>query len=80
MVYLFLGTMGREPVPGEIDLEKGSLFSFDSKTNFKSQLNKISIANGLAWDMKLNKFYYIDSPTRRVDQFDFDIKTGTICK
>lgn len=72
--------MGFEPVPGEVDMHKGSLYSVESKKEIKTHLSKVSIANGLAWDTKLNKFYYIDSPTRRVDQFDFNVKTGTMCK
>lgn len=72
--------MGFEAVPGEVDMHKGSLYSVPSKKEVKTHLSKVSIANGLAWDMNLNRFYYIDSPTKRVDQFDFDIKAGTICK
>lgn len=72
--------MGFEPVPGELEMNKGSLFSLTSRNAIKTQLTEVSIANGLAWNMKLNKFYYIDSPLKRIDQFDFDIKNGTICK
>lgn len=72
--------MGFEPVPGELEMNKGSLFSLTSRNTVKTQLTEVSIANGLAWNMKLNKFYYIDSPLKRIDQFDFDINNGTICK
>lgn len=72
--------MGLEPVPGEVELNRGSLFSLTSKKTCKTHLTKVSIANGLAWNTKLNKFYYIDSPLRRVDQFDYDMKNEEICK
>lgn len=72
--------MGYEPVPGEVDMHKGSLYTVDSKTDIRTHLTEVSIANGMAWDTKLNKFYYIDSPTRRIDQFDCNMKSGTICK
>lgn len=72
--------MGYEPVPGEVDMYKGSLYTIESKKQINTKLSKVSIANGLAWDMKINKFYYIDSPTRKVDVYDFDIKTGAMCK
>lgn len=75
---LWAGTMGLEPVPGEVELNKGSLFTLTSKKTYKTHLTKVSIANGLAWNTKLNKFYYIDSPLRCIDQFDFDIKNGNI--
>lgn len=77
---LWAGTMGFEPVPGQIDKFKGSLYSVVSRNEIKSHLDKVSIANGLAWDTKKNKFYYIDSPTRKVDVFDYNAKTGTISK
>lgn len=71
------GTMGPEPVNGHVEPNRGSLFSLDSK-NLQVHLKDISISNGLAWDTNLNKFYFIDSATRRVDQYDYDAKNGTI--
>lgn len=73
---LWLGTMGPEPENGHIDLNKGSLYSYGPEKVFKRHIAEVSISNGLAWSK--DKFYYIDSPERKVFQFDFDIATGTI--
>lgn len=38
----------------------------------------IRISNGIAWSSDNSLMYYIDTPTRRVDVFDFNGVTGTI--
>lgn len=74
---LWAGTMGGEPVNGHVKREKGSLFSFQNN-KVTNHVSKIGISNGLAWSTALNKFYYIDSHRGTVDEYDFDIKNGTI--
>ncbi|KAJ8944500.1 hypothetical protein NQ318_011758 [Aromia moschata] len=74
---LWAGTMGIEPENGHVQPEMGSLFSFENK-KVTSHLNKIGISNGLAWSTELKKFYYIDSFKGRVEEYDFDIESGTI--
>ena len=34
----------------------------------------------MAWSADGGTFYYIDSPTRRVDAFDYDLATGSIAR
>lgn len=38
----------------------------------------VSISNGLAWTADGGTLYYIDSPTRRVQAFNFDGETGAL--
>lgn len=68
--------MGPEPEIGKLEPEKGSLYSLISKFEIKKHLAKISISNGLAWNLQIQKMYYIDSPNRTVDEYDFDIIKG----
>nr|XP_022906695.1 regucalcin [Onthophagus taurus] len=75
---LWAGTMGPEPEIGKLEPEMGSLYTLIGKAEVKKHLSKVSIANGLAWNTKLKKMYYIDSPKRTVDQYDYDIVKGTI--
>lgn len=39
-------------------------------------LAPVSISNGVQWSADGERVYYIDTPTRRVDVFDFDLETG----
>ncbi len=42
----------------------------------RSLLEGVTISNGLAWDADGTTFYYIDTPTHRIDAFSFDQGTG----
>jgi sugar lactone lactonase YvrE len=39
---------------------------------------QVTISNGLAWSPDGRVLYYVDSPTRRVQAFDFDGEHGTL--
>jgi len=55
----------------------GSLYSLDGKSATKL-LGGIRISNGMAWSPDYKTFYYIDTPTREVRAFDYDLDTGAI--
>lgn len=42
-----------------------------SGTAMETVLSGVSISNGLAWSTEGSRMYYIDTPTRRVDVFDY---------
>lgn len=77
---LWIGTLGPENAALEFLIERANLYSYDKENGFKHQLNKISISNGLAWNKELKKFYYIDSLSYEVVEFDYDEVNGSICK
>lgn len=66
------GTMGME----EKD-PNGSLYSFDGKSITKL-LSNITISNGMTWSPDYTTFYYIDTPTREIKAFDYDLETGMV--
>ncbi|KAJ8960667.1 hypothetical protein NQ314_006059 [Rhamnusium bicolor] len=74
---LWAGTMGGEPVNGDVKREKGSFFSFQNG-KVTTHIKKIGISNGLAWNTELNKFYYIDTHKGTVEEYDYDISDGSI--
>ncbi|RZC37252.1 SGL domain containing protein [Asbolus verrucosus] len=79
---LWAGTMGAQPVNGYVEPHKGRLISMGPKNQITTHLTKVGISNGLAWSSDNKYFYYIDTHKGTVDQYDFDIKSGTIsnCK
>lgn len=55
----------------------GNLYSYDGE-QAKILLKGVTISNGLAWSPDYKTFYYIDTPTREVKAFDYDLQTGEI--
>ncbi len=66
---------------GTMDMDEkenlGTLYSFNGRTA-APLLGDICISNGLAWSPDYKTFYYIDTPTREVKVFDYDLGTGQI--
>ena len=61
---------------GEAD-PLGTLYSFDGKS-ITTLLSNVTISNGMAWSVDHKTLYYIDTPTREVRAFDYDLDTGAI--
>jgi sugar lactone lactonase YvrE len=55
----------------------GSLYSFDGRSVTKL-LGNVTISNGLTWSPDYKTLYYIDTPSREVKAFDYDLETGVI--
>jgi sugar lactone lactonase YvrE len=68
---LFTGTMTH-------DHRRSALYRVDSDHCVSTMLTRIGISNGLGWNLAATKMYYIDTPTKRVDVFDYDRDTGDI--
>jgi sugar lactone lactonase YvrE len=70
---LWLGTMHRSFNQGA-----GSLYVICENLNCQKRHTGVTISNGLAWSLDNTRLYYIDSPTNKVQCFQFDEKTGEI--
>lgn len=68
-------------IAGTMDMNEqkasGSVYSFVGQQTTRL-LDSIRISNGLAWSPDHTTFYYIDTPTREVKAFAYDVKTGDI--
>jgi sugar lactone lactonase YvrE len=58
--------------------EQASLYRIDKTLNVHQMLNKVNLSNGLAWSSNGRTMYYIDTPLRRVEAFNFDESEGSI--
>ncbi|AEI46226.1 SMP-30/gluconolactonase/LRE family protein [Paenibacillus mucilaginosus] len=56
----------------------GSLYCLEADGSLRRALEGITTSNGLGWSPDNRTMYYIDTPTRRVDAFDYDGETGGI--
>lgn len=56
----------------------GNLYILNSNLDVESKLQNLTVPNGMAWDLKKEIFYFIDSPDRTIYKFDYDDKTGRI--
>jgi sugar lactone lactonase YvrE len=65
------GTMAYDEKPGA-----GAFFVFDGTV--RTVLESVTISNGLGWSPDHSLMYYIDTPTGRVDVFDYDEASGTV--
>jgi sugar lactone lactonase YvrE len=70
---LWIGTMALDEAS-----PFGGLYRVDADLSVTAVLTDTAISNGLGWSPSGREFYFIDSPTRRIDVFDFDPETGTL--
>ena len=55
---------------------RGALFCLSPEGTLKVVIRGVTISNGIAWDARSRYCYYVDSATRCVDVFDFDVEGG----
>ena len=67
------GTIPYDRTPGA-----ANLYVLDANLKVRQALDNLGNSNGLTWNAAGDTMYYIDTPTRRVDAFDFDGATGSI--
>lgn len=56
----------------------GSLYRIGTDLKPLTQLKNLTISNGMAWTADQRTFYFIDTPTKKIQEFAFDPKTGAI--
>lgn len=69
----WVGTLALDGRKGE-----SQLFRLTRDRRVQSMLRGVTISNGLAWTPDGRTLYYVDSPTRRIQAFDYDGEHGTL--
>jgi sugar lactone lactonase YvrE len=70
---LWAGTMSRSRNTGA-----GALYRLAPGGELERVLDGTTISNGLGWSPAGDRMYFVDSPTQRIDVFDYDIETGAL--
>jgi sugar lactone lactonase YvrE len=58
--------------------EAGALYRFDPDGSVQRVLEHVTTSNGIDWSPDQRLMYYVDTGTRRIDVFDFDLERGAI--
>lgn len=68
-----IGTMGYE----EILEGAASLYAIENG-DYKEILSGLTLSNGMGWSEDGQTFYHIDTPTKEVKQYDYDLETAKV--
>jgi sugar lactone lactonase YvrE len=69
------GTMAYAETPGA-----GTLYRLDPDGSVHVTLREVTISNGLQWNRSGDTVFYVDTPTGRIDSFDFDPESAAFTK
>lgn len=69
----WVGSMHLKQITG-----KAALYRMDTDDVIHQMLDNVTISNGIAWSADKKTMYYVDTPTKKVDAFDYDDATGHI--
>ena len=67
------GTMALDEAP-----DRGALYRLDGPGSVQRMIAPVTISNGLGWSPDAATMYYIDTPTRTIRRFRYDVETGAI--
>ena len=67
----YCGSMAYDQRPGG-----GALYRLDPDGSVHVVLRNVTISNGLEWSPDGSRAYYNDTPTQRIDVFDYDVESG----
>jgi L-arabinonolactonase len=60
------------------DRGAGALYCLDQQLQVASKVSGLTISNGLCWSPDSTVMYHTDTPSRRINAYDFDAATGAI--
>ena len=69
---VWFGSMSVTREPGQ-----AALYRLDDR-GLRTMVSPITLGNGTDWDLERSRMYHIDSPTQRVDIYDYDVDSGEV--
>lgn len=76
---LYGGTF-RAEICSSSNSPNASFYRYTKQKGVKRLIRDIKLSAGMAWNDKLRKFYHIDSCKFILEEYDWNPKTGKICK
>jgi sugar lactone lactonase YvrE len=73
---LWVGTMDDQSQTRPL----GALYCLEPDLTLRTIATHITISNGLTWNPEYTVMYYIDTPTRQIVAYDYDVDTGTLAR
>lgn len=80
---LFVGTMLLDTIQPRTP--EGSLYAVNDASSgdqlrgsIQKVLSQVTISNGIVWSNDSTRMYYIDTPRECVEQFTYDVASGSI--
>jgi sugar lactone lactonase YvrE len=70
---LWIGTLCTKFTQGS-----GALYKVGKDLKPEMQLDQLTISNGMAWTADNRTFYFIDTPTRQIKAYHFELESGKI--
>lgn len=65
-------------VEGGAEKGLGALYCLDRSLNIQKHLTGLSISNGLCWSPDSRYVYHTDTPSERIDRYEFDTQTACL--
>jgi sugar lactone lactonase YvrE len=56
----------------------GSLYRVNGDFSCSKMEERLTIPNGMVWSLDRSRFYFIDTPTKEIAVYDYDLSRGTI--
>lgn len=75
----YMGTF-RSALCSNSTAASGSFYRYTKGKSVKRLIEDINLVGGMAWNVRKNKFYLVDTCRYWLCEFTFDPKTGSICR
>lgn len=76
----FYGGMFKETLCSQSSNPNASFYRYSKRGGLERVMGQLQISNGFDWNVKAKKFYHIDGCKFGIREYDWQPKTGKLCK